>query len=84
MAVNANTNQTYNVSTIREDLDAALASISPVETVFMSSIGTRNVDNTYFEWSEVDLAAAAPPRASVASLARESLCAPLCSFPAEP
>jgi len=63
MAVNANTNQTYNVSTIREDLDAALASISPVETVFMSSIGTRNVDNTYFEWSEVDLAAAGDNRA---------------------
>jgi hypothetical protein len=63
MAVNANTNQTYNVSTIREDLDAALASISPLETVFMSSIGTRNVDNTYFEWSEVDLAAAADNRA---------------------
>ena len=63
MAVNANTNQTYNVSTIREDLDAALASISPTETIFMSSIGTRNVDNTYFEWSEVDLAAAADNRA---------------------
>jgi len=63
MAVNANTNQTYDVSTIREDLDAALASISPTETIFMSTIGTRNVDNTYFEWSEVDLAAAADNRA---------------------
>jgi len=63
MAVNANTNQTYDVTTIREDLDAALASISPVETVFMSTIGTRNVDNTYFEWSEVDLAAATDNRA---------------------
>lgn len=63
MAVNANTNQTYNVSTIREDLSDALTSISPTETIFMSSIGTRNVDNTYFEWSEVDLAAAADNRA---------------------
>ena len=63
MAVNANTNQTYDVSTIREDLSDALASISPTETIFMSSIGTRNVDNTYFEWSEVDLAAAADNRA---------------------
>lgn len=63
MAVNANTNQTYDVSTIREDLDAALSSISPTETIFMSSIGTRNVDNTYFEWSEVDLAAATDNRA---------------------
>jgi hypothetical protein len=51
------------VSTIREDLSDALASISPTETIFMSSIGTRNVDNTYFEWSEVDLAAAADNRA---------------------
>ena len=57
MAVTANTNETYDVSTIREDLASAMASISPTETVFMSAIGTRNVDNTYFEWSEVDLAA---------------------------
>ena len=59
MAVTANTNETYDVSTIREDLADALASISPTETVFMSTIGSRNVSNTYFEWSEVDLAAAA-------------------------
>jgi len=59
MAVTANTNETYDVSTIREDLADAMASISPTETIFMSTIGTRNVDNTYFEWSEVDLAAAA-------------------------
>ena len=58
MAVTANTNETYDVSTIKEDLAAAMASISPVETIFMSTIGTRNVDNTFFEWSEVDLAAA--------------------------
>lgn len=63
MAVTANTNQTYNVSTIKEDLSDALASISPTETIFMSTIGTRNVDNTYFEWSEVDLAAAGDNRA---------------------
>ena len=62
MAVTANTNETYDVSTIREDLAPALASISPTETIFMSTIGTRNVDNTYFEWSEVDLAAAASNR----------------------
>jgi len=46
MAVTANTNETYDVSTIREDLADAMASISPTETVFMSAIGTRNVDNT--------------------------------------
>jgi len=59
MAVTANTNETYSVSTIREDLASALASVSPTETIFMSTVGSRNVDNTYFEWSEVDLAAAA-------------------------
>lgn len=59
MAVTANTNETYDVTTIREDLSEALASVSPTETVFMSAIGTRSVDNTFFEWSEVDLAAAA-------------------------
>ena len=57
MAVTANTNETYDVTTIREDLSQAMASISPTETIFMSTIGSRNVDNTYFEWSEVDLAA---------------------------
>ena len=25
----------------------------------MATVGTRNVSNTYFEWAEVDLAAAA-------------------------
>jgi len=59
MAVTANTNETYDVSTIREDLADAMASISPTETIALTTFGTRNVDNTYFEWSEVDLAAAA-------------------------
>lgn len=58
MAVTANTNETYNVSTIREDLQDALISISPTETPFMSSIGSKKVTNTYFEWATVDLAAA--------------------------
>ena len=62
MAVTANTNETYDVSTIREDLAPALDSISPTETIFMSTIVKRNVDNTYFEWSEVDFAAAASNR----------------------
>ena len=57
MAVTANTNETYDVTTIREDLSEAMASITPTETLLMSTIGSRNVDNTYFEWSEVDLAA---------------------------
>lgn len=58
MAVTANTNETYNVSTLKEDLQDALISISPTETPFMSAIGTKSVSNTYFEWATIDLAAA--------------------------
>ena len=63
MAVTANTNETYDVTTIREDLQEALTSISPTDNIFMSTIGSKTVDNTYFEWAEVDLAAAADNRA---------------------
>ena len=58
MAVTANTNETYNVSTIKENIQDALVSISPTETPFMSAIGTKSVSNTYFEWATIDLAAA--------------------------
>ena len=58
MAVTANTNETYNESIIKEDLSSALTSISPTECPFMATVGTRNISNTYFEWAEVDLAAA--------------------------
>ena len=57
MAVTANTNETYNVSTLKEDLQDALISISPTETPFMSAIGAKSVSNTYFEWATIDLAA---------------------------
>ena len=62
MAVNANTNKTYDVSTIREDLQDAYISISPTETPFQASIGRKSVSNTYFEWPVVDLAAPATNR----------------------
>jgi hypothetical protein len=58
MGVSANTNETYDVTTIREDLQDALISISPTDTPVMSAIGRRNVDNTFFEWGVVSLAAA--------------------------
>jgi len=58
MAVNTNTNETYDVSTIREDLQDALISISPTDTPFMTAIGRKSVDNTYFEWGVVELASA--------------------------
>lgn len=62
MAVNANTQQTYAVTTIREDLQDAFISISPMETPFMSAIGRKTVSNTLFEWPVVDLASPAANR----------------------
>ena len=62
MAVNSNTQQTYNVTTIREDLQDAMISISPMDTPFMSAIGRKSVSNTYFEWPVVDLASPAANR----------------------
>jgi len=62
MAVNANTNQTYNVTTIREDLQDAMISISPMDTPFLSAIGRKSVTNTYFEWPVVELATPAANR----------------------
>jgi hypothetical protein len=56
MTANANSNKTYDVTTIREDLQDALISISPTETPVMTAIGRRNVENTYFEWPTVELA----------------------------
>jgi len=58
MGITANTNETYAVSTIREDLQDAMVSISPSETVVFSAIGRKSVSNTYFEWAAVELAAA--------------------------
>lgn len=56
MSASANSNKTYDLTTIREDLQDALISISPTETPVMSAIGRRNVANTYFEWPTVELA----------------------------
>lgn len=57
MPLSANAQSVYGVTTIREDLQDALVSISPTETPFMSSIGTKSVDNTLYEWPVVSLAA---------------------------
>ena len=65
MAVNANTEKTYDVSTIREDLQDAYISISSTETPLQAAIGRKSVSNTYFEWPVVELASpAATPSAA--------------------
>lgn len=56
MTAAANSNKTYDVRTIREDLQDALVSISPTETPFMTAIGTKSASNTYVEWPVVALA----------------------------
>lgn len=62
MAVNTNTETRYDSTTIREDLQDALISISPMETPFMSSIGRKSVSNTLYEWPVIDLASPAANR----------------------
>jgi hypothetical protein len=53
-----NTFQTYSAKGIREDLSDLIADISPTQTPFQSNIGTRDADNTYFEWQTDSLATA--------------------------
>lgn len=55
MAVNAGTIETYDNSVIREDLQEAYTMLSPTECPFQAAIGRKDVDNTLFEWPEVDL-----------------------------
>jgi hypothetical protein len=56
MAVIANTFETYQAKGIREDLSDLISDISPTTTPFQSNIGSRDADNTYFEWQTDSLA----------------------------
>ena len=58
MAVVTNTFLTYDAKGIREDLSDLISDISPTTTPFQSNIGTRDADNTYFEWQTDSLATA--------------------------
>jgi len=57
-AVIANTFETYQAKGIREDLSDLISDISPTTTPFQSNIGSRDADNTYFEWQTDTLATA--------------------------
>lgn len=58
MAVNANSNETYDVAVIREDLQEAYISISPQDTPFQQALKKgAPATATLHEWSVVDLAA---------------------------
>jgi hypothetical protein len=58
MAVVANSFLTYDAKGIREDLSDLISDISPTTTPFQSNIGSRDADNTYFEWQTDSLATA--------------------------
>jgi hypothetical protein len=58
MAVIANSFTTYDAKGIREDLSDLISDISPTTTPFQSNIGSRDADNTYFEWQTDSLATA--------------------------
>ena len=58
MAVIANSFLTYDAKGIREDLSDLISDISPTTTPFQSNIGSRDADNTYFEWQTDSLATA--------------------------
>lgn len=57
MAVDANANETYDVTVLREDLQEAYTMISPEEVPFISSVRTETASSTLFEWPVVELAA---------------------------
>ncbi len=57
MAVDANTNETYDQSVIREDLQEAYNMISPTETIFVTTCRAETASNTLFEWPVIELAA---------------------------
>ena len=58
MAVITDTFLTYDAKGIREDLSDLISDISPTTTPFQSNIGSRDADNTYFEWQTDSLATA--------------------------
>lgn len=55
MPVNANTVETFDVSTIREDLQEAYSMISPEETPFQQMGGTKSVTQKQWDWPIVEL-----------------------------
>lgn len=57
MAVAANTQETYDLTTVLEDLSEEFVSLSPTETPGIALLGERKAEQSYFEWTETDLAA---------------------------
>lgn len=65
MAVPSNTVQTFARTNIREDLGNIISNISPIETPFMSNIGTGKATARLHEWLTDSLASADPDNKTV-------------------
>ena len=55
MAKVTNAFETFTATADREELSNIIYNISPMQTPFMSSIGTRNVKNVVFDWQTESL-----------------------------
>src|SRR5574343_585935 len=58
MGQTTNTYETFDVSTLREQLSSVIENISPYERPFLSNIGRTSVSGRYEEWAEDALATA--------------------------
>jgi uncharacterized protein DUF5309 len=48
---------TYELNSLREDLQEAYISISPTEMPFQALCGSKDIQDTYYEWLVIELAA---------------------------
>lgn len=60
-----NTYQTYDARGLKEDVSDIITNISPEDTPYMSNIGRGKARNTFHEWLQDSLAAAADDNAQV-------------------
>ena len=58
MAVPSNTVQTYDRNSIREDFSDIISNISPIDTPFVSNIGSASAEQRSHEWQTDSLASA--------------------------
>ena len=57
MAIVTNTFTSFDAKGIREELSDVINLISPEDVPLQSNVGSKNVNNTYFEWQHDSLAA---------------------------
>jgi hypothetical protein len=65
MTVPTNTQQSYSLATMAEDLSNIVDKVGATETPFFQAVAKGEASNTYHEWAEVDLAPATDTNAVV-------------------